>query len=268
MHLIDSHCHLNFPGLFEKLPLVLENMKQNGIGQALAISVSRETFCEVLNIAQQYPHIYATVGVHPDSETASEFSVSELLTHAAHPKVVGIGETGLDYHWCQGDLAWQHKRFITHIEAAKQSDLPLIIHTRQAADETMRILTEHGAPRAVMHCFSEDIRIAKMALDLGYYISFSGIVTFKNAKNVQEAAKYCPLDRILVETDAPFLAPVPYRGQQNEPAYVLHTAKFLAQLKGVDLSVIVQASTDNFYRLFQKVKPLSVDEEFPAEIFN
>lgn len=257
MHLIDSHCHLNFDGLRNRLPEVFANMDNNHVKQALAISVSRESFDEVLAIAQENEGIYATVGIHPDSEDAAEFSLAELVAHAQHPKVVGIGETGLDYHWCSGDLTWQHNRFITHIQAAKQSGLPLIIHTRKAADDTMRVLAEQGATQAVMHCFAEDTRIAKIALDLGYYISFSGIITFKNAKEVQAAAQYCPLDRILVETDAPFLAPVPHRGKLNEPAHVRHTAEFLAQLRGDTLENIAHATTANFYRLFQKVKPLN-----------
>ena len=254
MQLIDSHCHINFDGLIQRLPEILDNMSANQVCQALAISVSRDTFNEVRALAEQHNHIYATVGIHPDSETAEEFNLEELLQHAQHPKVVGIGETGLDYHWCSGDLTWQHNRFITHIQAAKQANLPLIIHTRQAADDTMRLLSEHAAPKAVMHCFSEDIRVAKIALDLGYYISFSGILTFKNAKDIQAAAQYCPLDRILVETDAPFLAPVPHRGKQNEPAYVRHTAEFLAQLRGESLEQVAHATTENFYRLFEKVQ--------------
>ncbi len=260
MQLIDSHCHINFDSLSSRLPEVLQNMEHNQVKQALAISVSRETFDEVRTLAETYPHIYATVGIHPDSETAAEFTLDELIAHAQHPKVVGIGETGLDYHWCSGDLSWQHQRFITHIQASKQTNLPLIIHTRKAADDTMRLLAEHGATQAVMHCFSEDTRIAKMALDLGYYISFSGILTFKNAKGIQAAAQYCPLDRILVETDAPFLAPMPYRGKLNEPAYVRHTAEFLAQLRNTDLETIAAATTENFYRLFQKVTPLNNGE--------
>lgn len=255
MDLIDSHCHINFEGLRDRLPELFDNMRQNHVKQALAISVSRQTFTEVLQIAENHAHIFATVGVHPDSETAEEFTLAELVAHAQHPKVVGIGETGLDYHWCSGDLTWQHNRFITHIQAAKQTDLPLIIHTRKAADDTMRLLAEHGAEKAVMHCFSEDVRIAKIALDLGYYISFSGILTFKNAKEIQAAAQYCPLDRILVETDAPFLAPVPHRGKQNEPSYVLHTAEFLAKLRNDSLENIAHATTENFYRLFDKTSP-------------
>lgn len=257
MYLVDSHCHLNFEGLAERLPEVFENMKTQSVAQALAISVSRESFQQVLALAERYAHIYATVGIHPDSETAEEFSVAELVQHAQHPKVIGIGETGLDYHWCSGDLSWQHQRFAHHIQASRESGLPLIIHTRKAADDTMAMLKTHQAEQAVMHCFAEDVRTAKIALDLGFYISFSGIVTFKNAKEIQEAARYCPLDRILVETDSPFLAPVPHRGKTNEPAYVRHTAEFLAQLRGEPFEVLAQASTDNFFRLFKKAKPLS-----------
>lgn len=257
MHLIDSHCHLNFEGLNNRLDKVFAHMREKEVGQALAISVSRESFAEVLAIAEQYPHIYATVGIHPDRQDAEEFGLAELLTHAQHPKVVGIGETGLDYHWCSGDLAWQHERFATHIAASKQSGLPLVIHTRKAADDTLHMLAEHQAEQAVMHCFAEDKRVAKLALDMGFYLSFSGIVTFKNAADVQEAARYCPLDRLLVETDSPFLAPVPYRGKPNEPAYVRYTAEFLAQLRGEDFETLAQASTENFYRLFDKVPPLA-----------
>lgn len=255
MQLIDSHCHINFEGLAERLPEVFANMSANQVRQALAISVSRETFSEVLAIAETNEHIYASVGVHPDSETAAEFSEDELVQHAQHPKVVGIGETGLDYHWCKGDLTWQHNRFITHIQAAKRAQVPLIIHTRDAAADTLKILREQQAEKILIHCFTEDTTFAKAVLDMGGYISFSGILTFKNAKEIQAAAQYCPLDRILVETDSPFLAPVPYRGKQNEPAYVRHTAEFLAQLRSDSLENIAAATTENFYRLFDKVKP-------------
>ena len=256
MKLIDSHCHLNMEGLIERLPDALENMVQNHVIQALAISVSRQTFTEVFHLAQTYPHIYATVGIHPDSETAAEFSFDELVAHAQHPKVVGIGETGLDYHWCSGDVSWQHKRFITHIQAAKTVAVPLVVHTRKAAEDTLRLLREYAPEKTIIHCFSEDVAFAKAALDLGCYLSFSGIVTFKNAKDVQAAAQYCPVDRMLVETDAPFLAPVPYRGKTNEPAFVYHTAAFLAQLRGDSLDNMAQHTTENFYRLFDKVQKL------------
>ena len=248
--LIDSHCHLNFPDLAQRLPEVLANMAEAGVNKAIAISVSRQSFEEVHAIAQNHPNIYATVGIHPDDPEAEEFSLEELLERAARPKVVGIGETGLDYHWCKGDLAWQHQRFALHIEAANRSGLPLVVHTRDAAEDTMRLLREHQAHAGVIHCFTEDVRIAKLALDLGFYISFSGIVTFKNAAAIQEAARYVPLDRMLVETDSPYLAPVPKRGKPNEPAYVRHTAAFVAQLRGDSLENIAQATTANCLRLF------------------
>ena len=253
MQLIDSHCHLNMEGLADRLPQVFANMAQNQVAQALAISVSRDSFVQVLAIAEAHPHIYATVGIHPDSETAAEFTAAELVQHAAHPKVVGIGETGLDYHWCSGNLEWQHRRFATHIAAAKQSGLPLIVHTRKAAADTLRLLREHGAEKTVIHCFTEDTAFAKAALDLGCYLSFSGILTFKNAADIQAAAQYCPADRLLVETDSPYLAPVPHRGKPNEPAYVRHTAEFLARLRGVSLEQIAETTTENFHRLFAKV---------------
>ena len=251
--LIDSHCHLNFPDLAQRLPEVLANMAEAGVDKAIAISVSRQSFEEVHAIAQAYPNIYATVGIHPDDPEAEEFSLEELLERATRPKVVGIGETGLDYHWCKGDLAWQHQRFALHIEAANRSGLPLVVHTRDAAEDTMRLLREHQAHAGVIHCFTEDVNTAKLALDLGFYISFSGIVTFKNATAIQEAARYVPLDRLLVETDAPYLAPVPKRGKPNEPAYVRHTAAFVAQLRGDSLENIAQATTANCLRLFNKI---------------
>ena len=251
--LIDSHCHLNFPDLAQRLPEVLANMAEAGVDKAIAISVSRQSFEEVHAIAQNHPNIYATVGIHPDDPEAEEFSLEELLERAARPKVVAIGETGLDYHWCKGDLAWQHQRFALHIEAANRSGLPLVVHTRDAAEDTMRLLREHQAHAGVIHCFTEDVRIAKLALDLGFYISFSGIVTFKNATAIQEAARYVPLDRLLVETDSPYLAPVPKRGKPNEPAYVRHTAAFIAQLRGDSLENIAQATTANCLRLFNKI---------------
>lgn len=253
MQLIDSHCHLNFEDLAARLPEVLANMAANQVALALAVSVSRDSFDQVHAIAEAHPNIYASVGIHPDDPEAEEFTLNELTERAALPKVAAIGETGLDYHWCKGDLAWQHRRFITHIEAANQSGLPLIVHTREAADDTMRLLREHRAHAGVIHCFTEDTRVARLALDLGFYISFSGIVTFKNAAQIQEAARYVPLDRMLVETDAPFLAPVPKRGKTNEPAYVRHTAEFLAQLRGDTLENIAAATTANFFRLFAKI---------------
>ena len=254
--LVDSHCHINFPELAENLPQVLDKMVENQVSYALAVSVSRQTADEVLRLAETYPHIFASVGIHPAEETAAEFSFDELIKRSQHERVVAIGETGLDYHWCKGDLAWQHNRFRVHIQAAKVAGVPLIIHTREAPKDTVKILQEEKADNGVIHCFSEDISFAKAALDLGFYISFSGIVTFKNAQEVQAACKMVPDDRILVETDAPYLAPAPHRGKLNQPAYTRHTAEFIAQLRGTSLEEVARISSDNFFRLFHKAKRL------------
>ena len=245
------------PDLAARLPQILDNMVQADIGQAIAISVDRTSAAEVLALAEQHTNLFASVGVHPENQNSAEMSVDELVAAARHPKVVGIGETGLDYHWCSGDLAWQHQRFSTHIQASNQTGLPLIIHTREAASDTLRLLHENQAQQGVIHCFTEDTAFAKAVLDLGFYISFSGIVTFKNARQIQEACRYVPLDRILVETDAPYLAPVPKRGKQNEPAYVRYTAEFVAQLRGDSITSIEEATMANTYRLFNKIPPIS-----------
>ena len=258
MHLIDSHCHLNFEGLSNRLPEVFANMEEQSVKQALAISVSKQSFAEVFGIAQANEQIYCTIGVHPDSQEAEEFTVAEMVEAAKHPKVVGIGETGLDYYWCKGDLAWQHRRFAEHIQAANESGLPVIVHTRDAAADTLAILKEGLTNSGVIHCFTEDTAFAKAALDLGLYISFSGIVTFKNAPQIQEAAKYVPVDRMLIETDAPFLAPVPKRGKPNEPSYVRYTAEFVAKLRGESVETLAAYTSDNFYRLFNKVPDIRV----------
>ncbi|MBP6563024.1 MAG: TatD family hydrolase [Neisseriaceae bacterium] len=250
---VDSHCHLNFPDLVARLPDIFAKMTENQVQQALAISVSHQSFAEVLAIAEAHAFIYATVGVHPDDIDAQEFTLAELIEHAAHPKVVGIGETGLDYHWCEGDLSWQHQRFATHIEAGIQTGLPIIVHTRKAADDTIAMIKEQQCQNGVIHCFTEDKDVAKRCLDLGFYISFSGIVTFKNAKDIQEAAKYVPLERMLIETDSPYLAPVPFRGKTNEPGFVKHVAEHIALLRGCPVDTIAHATTDNFYRLFNKI---------------
>lgn len=244
------------PDLAVRLPQILENMAQADIGQAIAISVDRTSAAEVLALAEQHTNLFASVGVHPEDQNSAEMSVDELVAAARHPKVVGIGETGLDYHWCSGDLAWQHQRFSTHIQASNQTGLPLIIHTREAASDTLRLLHENQAQQGVIHCFTEDTAFAKAVLDLGFYISFSGIVTFKNARQIQEACRYVPLDRILVETDAPYLAPVPKRGKQNEPAYVRYTAEFVAHLRGDSITSIEEATMANTYRLFNKIPPI------------
>ena len=253
--LVDSHCHINFPDLAARLPEVLANMRHNGVSHALVIGVSRPKYPEVLALAEAHDNLYATVGVHPDDPDAEEYSEDELVAHAAHPKVVGIGETGLDYHWCQGDLGWQHERFRTHIRAARRVGLPLVIHTRESAADTVQLMREENAGEAggVMHCFTESWEVAQQALDLGFYISLSGIVTFKNALQVKEVAQKVPLDRLLVETDSPYLAPVPFRGKTNEPAYVKHVAEHIAELRGLSFEAVAQATTDNFFRLFAKI---------------
>ncbi|PIT51456.1 DNAase [Snodgrassella communis] len=257
MMLIDSHCHLNMPELAARLPQILENMAQADIRQAIAISVDKTSAAEVLALAEQHTNLFASVGVHPEDQNSVEISLDEFMVAAQHPKVVGIGETGLDYHWCSGDLTWQHARFRTHIQASNHTGLPLIIHTRDAGADTLRLLRENQAQQGVIHCFTEDTAFAKAVLDLGFYISFSGIVTFKNARQIQEACRYVPLDRILVETDAPYLAPVPKRGKPNEPAYVRYTAEFVAQLRGDSITTIEEATTANTYRLFNKLPPLN-----------
>lgn len=245
------------PELANRLPQILGNMAQADIQQAIAISVDKTSATEILALAEQHSNLFASVGVHPENQNSAEMSVDEMIDAARHPKVVGIGETGLDYHWCSGNLSWQHERFIAHIQASNQTGLPLIIHTRDAATDTLYLLQENHAQQGVIHCFTEDTTFAKAILDLGFYLSFSGIVTFKNALQIQEACKYAPLDRILVETDAPYLAPVPKRGKPNEPAYVRYTAEFVAQLRGERLATIEEATTANTYRLFNKLPQLS-----------
>jgi TatD DNase family protein len=254
---IDSHCHINFPELAARMPEVLTRMADNKVSHALCVSVDLPDFPQVLALAEQYPHIYASVGVHPDYEDTPEPSVEQLVELARHPKVVAIGETGLDYYRLEGDLEWQRARFRTHIRAARACGKPLIIHTRSASADTIRILGEEGAapeqggPAGVMHCFTETLEVAEAAMAMGFYISFSGIVTFKSAKDLQAVAKAVPLERMLIETDSPYLAPVPYRGKMNEPGFVPHVAEFIATLKGVSLREVAQQTTDNFFTLFK-----------------
>jgi len=252
MKLIDSHCHLNFPELQTACEKVLERAHQQAVTHLLCVAVNLEDYPQVLALARAYPYIFASVGVHPNETEGKDPQVTELTTLAADPAVVAIGETGLDFFRSQGDLQWQKERFIRHIRASKQSGKPLIVHTRDAQSETLRILREHEARDAggVIHCFTGNWEMAKECLDMGFYISFSGIVTFNSAKQIQEAACKVPLDRILVETDAPYLAPVPHRGCCNEPAYVYHVAVFLAQLRGITLEKLAECTTENFFRLF------------------
>lgn len=249
---IDSHCHLNLPELAQNLGEALENMRRNDVAQALCVSVTLDTFPDVLALAEQHPHIYASVGVHPDYELETEPSQQQLVQLAQHPKVVAIGETGLDYFRLKGDLEWQRERFRKHIRASRECGKPLIIHTREAAQDTLRILREEGADEigGVMHCFTENLEIALAAIDMNFYISLSGIVTFKNATTVKEVAQKIPLERMLIETDAPYLAPVPYRGKVNQPAYVKHVAEEIARLRNIPLEEVGKATSENFRRLF------------------
>jgi TatD DNase family protein len=251
--LVDSHCHLDFPELAGQLDSVLALMRSNGVAFALSVSVTLEDFPKIRAIAEANENVFASVGVHPDYADAPLVTVDALKALADHPKVVAIGETGLDYFRLKGDLEWQRERFRTHIRAARECGKPLIIHTREAADDTIRLMREEGAGEigGVMHCFTENWDVAQAALDLGFYISFSGIVTFKNAKALKEVARRVPLDRMLVETDAPFLAPVPHRGKTNQPGFVLHVAEEISRLRGISVDAVSAATTDNFGRLFK-----------------
>ena len=253
MPFIDSHCHINFPELAANMGDVLAQMRANEVVSALCVSVNLADFPQVLALAEQYPHIFASVGVHPDSEGVEEPDVARLVGLARHPRVVAIGETGLDYFRLKGDLEWQRTRFRTHIRAARESGKPLIIHTREAAADTLRIMAEEDAAEAkgVMHCFTESWEVAEAALAMGFYISFSGIVTFRNAKQLKEVAQRVPLERILIETDSPYLAPVPHRGKLNQPAYVRHVAEEIALLRGISASEVGRQTTENFGRLFR-----------------
>ncbi|MBL8402995.1 MAG: TatD family hydrolase [Dechloromonas sp.] len=251
--LVDSHCHLDFPDLAGRLPEVLQRMRENRVAAAVCIGVNLEDFPKVLALAESQSTLYATVGVHPESTEVEEPTVERLIALAAHPKVIGIGETGLDYYWHKDKPEWQRERFRNHIRAARMCGKPLVVHTRDSAVDTLRLMAEEGADAVggVMHCFTEDWTVATQALDLGFHLSFSGIVTFKNAQTVKDVAQKCPLDRLLVETDAPYLAPVPYRGKQNEPAYVRYVAEEIARLRSLSLDEVAQATTENFSRLFK-----------------
>jgi TatD DNase family protein len=254
---IDSHCHLSFPELRDRLPDILSDMRAAQVAQAICICTQMEEFEAVHALAVAHPQLWATVGVHPDTEDMREPDVAELVQLAARPKVVAIGETGLDYYRLNGrsidDMEWQRERFRTHIRAARQAGKPLVVHTRSSAADTLRVLDEEGGEQAggVFHCFTETAEVALAAVDRGYYISFSGIVSFKNAQDLRDLAKLLPLDRVLIETDSPYLAPMPFRGKTNSPAYVPHVAKAVADAVGLPVPELAAITTANTRRLFK-----------------
>lgn len=251
--LVDSHCHLDFPDLAVNIDELLANMRENDVGHALCVSVNLQDLPRVLALSENHPNLFASVGVHPDYENLEEPQSIQLATLACHPRVVAIGETGLDYFRLKGDLEWQRERFRQHIRAARLCNKPLIIHTREAAEDTLRIMEEEGADTVggVMHCFTESWEVAQRAMALNFYISFSGIVTFKKAVGLKDIATRVPLERMLIETDSPYLAPVPHRGKTNQPAFVKHVAEEIAALRGISLDQVAEATTRNFFKLFK-----------------
>ena len=250
--LVDSHCHIDFDEYSGRIPQVLENMVRNQVSHALCACVNLVDFERVLALAESHTQLFASVGVHPDQSADASPTVDDLVARSRHPKVVAIGETGLDYYRQAGDPEWQGARFRTHIRAARECGKPLIIHTRDAGEATLRIMREEGADAigGVMHCFTETPEVAQAAMGLNFYISFSGIVTFKNAVAIKELAKAVPLERMLIETDSPYLAPSPHRGKTNEPAWVRHVAEEIARLRGISLEAVAEATSANFFRLF------------------
>ncbi|MDD5336144.1 MAG: TatD family hydrolase [Rhodoferax sp.] len=259
----DSHCHLTFPELAAQMPAIRQAMLQARVSRALCICTTLEEFDAVHGLALQHDNLWATVGVHPDNENVAEPSLQDLLTRGQMPRVVGIGETGLDYYRLGGrsiaDMGWQRDRFRTHIQAARQLGLPLVIHTRSAADDTLAILREQGedgsagSAGGVFHCFTETAQVARAALDMGFYISFSGILTFKNAQYLRDVAAFVPLDRLLIETDSPYLAPAPHRGKTNNPSFVPYVAAELAALRSCPVEAVGSITSHNFNTLFKKV---------------
>ena len=253
---IDSHCHLSFPELRAQLPQILDEMKAARVEQAICICTTMEEAADVRGLSEAHSQLWATVGVHPDNEDVYEPTVEELVQHAAHPRIVAIGETGLDYYRLNGrsieDMEWQRERFRTHIRAARQAAKPLVIHTRSSAADTLRVLVEEGGEQAggVFHCFTEGADVALAAIEMGFYVSFSGIISFKSAQDLRDVAAQLPLERLLIETDSPYLAPVPYRGRTNSPAYVPHVASVLAQVKGVSVEELAAQTSANTRRLF------------------
>ncbi len=259
IQLIDSHCHLDRLDLKAHdggLDLVFAQAKALDVNQMLCVGINLESWPEMMKIVEAYDNIYASVGVHPNEDEGEDPSVERLVELANHPKVVAIGETGLDYFRSEGDLDWQRDRFRRHIAAAKQTGKPLIIHSREAQPDTLNIMAEEGAdqPGGIMHCFVDDWDSARRAIELNFVISFSGIVTFNSAIQLKEVAKLCPLDKMLVETDSPYLTPVPFRGKSNQPGYTRYVAEHIAELKGISLEEVANATTENFYRLFPGCK--------------
>ena len=251
--LIDSHCHLDFPDFLQQMPEIIDRMHHNQVRMALCPGVNLEAFDTLHQLVVSYPMFYGAVAVHPGYDDVKEPTVEDLIERARLEKIVAIGETGLDYHYHKGDMTWQKNRFRNHIRAAIAVKKPLIIHCREASDDVLNILREENAHQVggVMHCFSENETVAQAAMEMGFYISFSGVITFKNAKSMKAVAKTIPLNRLLVETDAPYLAPVPHRGKTNEPAFVLHVAQTLADILEVPFSCVAEQTTQNFCRLFQ-----------------
>jgi TatD DNase family protein len=251
--LVDSHCHLDFADFAAERDAVIARARAAGVGTMLTIGTRLDEFPSVRAIAEAYPDVWCSIGAHPhEAADHSALSSADLTGLAAHPRVIGIGETGLDFHYDHSPREVQERVFRSHIAASRESGLPLIIHAREADDAVARVLREERAPPGVMHCFSSGRALAETALDLGFYISISGIITFKNAEELRAIVRDVPLDRLLVETDAPYLAPVPYRGRRNEPAYVAATANAVAALKGVEPEEFASATTGNFFRLFGK----------------
>jgi TatD DNase family protein len=256
MRLIDSHCHLNYEGLLERQDEVLDNARERGVQGFLNISTRQREWADIIGVAEKNADVWASVGVHPhEADAHPDLGAAALIEGTVHPRVIAIGECGLDYYYDNSDRAAQRERFEAHVDAAGETGLPLIVHTRDAEEDTAEILTravkEKGV-RGVLHCFTGSAELAKTALDLGFFISLSGIVTFKNAQDLQDTARKLPLDRMLVETDSPFLAPVPHRGKKCEPAFVADTATFVAQLRGEDPDALGEATTANFFKLFSK----------------
>jgi TatD DNase family protein len=254
--LVDSHCHIPLLGENTNIEDVLNTAKQLDVGHMLCVSVDLDSYPQILALAQKHANIFASVGLHPNSQVEQEPLINELTDLAGSTDVVAVGETGLDYYRSEGELEWQRQRFRTHIQAAKKVQKPLIIHSREARADVIKILKEEGADTVggVMHCFVDDWETAESAMELGFYISFSGIVTFKNAKEVQSVAKKVPLERLLIETDSPYLTPIPYRGKPNQPGYVRHVAEFLAELRNEEYTTIAQWTTANFFQLFETAK--------------